>query len=84
MPKPKRVTYTDQTPMPWGVHKGIPLRDVPADYMLWLLRQPWIRDRPNIYEYLVANQTALLLETHEDEEPHSRGFDSMEDYEKYR
>lgn len=26
--------------MPNGKHKGVPIRDVPADYLRWLLRQP--------------------------------------------
>lgn len=25
--------------MPWGKHKGTPLKDVPKDYLLWVLRE---------------------------------------------
>lgn len=25
--------------MPWGKHKGTPLKDVPRDYLLWVLRE---------------------------------------------
>lgn len=35
-PKKKSMTYTDNTPMPWGKHKGKKLANVPADYLLWL------------------------------------------------
>jgi hypothetical protein len=82
MPKPKRVIYTDKTLMPWGIHKGLPMADVPGSYLLWLFQQPWIRDWPDLHTYLVANQTALLAEE-EVERPKTDGFDSYEDYEKY-
>ena len=82
MPKPKRQTYSDKTPMPWGEHKGLPMEDVPGAYLLWLFRQPWIPDWPDLHAYLVANQTALLTEEGE-ESPHSDGFDSYDDYEKF-
>lgn len=68
--------------MPWGEHKGIPMEDVPPDYLLWLFRQAWVRDWPDIHAYLVANQAALLAE--EDEGKTSRdGFDSLDDYMRY-
>ncbi|MEO6522194.1 MAG: DUF3820 family protein [Mucilaginibacter sp.] len=28
--------YTDNTPMPWGKHKGVALANVPDDYLKWL------------------------------------------------
>ena len=28
--------FNDLTPMPWGMHAGIPMQDVPASYMFWL------------------------------------------------
>lgn len=30
------MQYTDETPMPFGKHKGTPLKDVPPSYLLWL------------------------------------------------
>jgi len=33
-PKPKALT--DESPMPWGMHEGKPLGEVPPDYLLWL------------------------------------------------
>lgn len=31
----KRVFHHD-TPMPFGKHEGVPVSDVPPDYLLWL------------------------------------------------
>jgi hypothetical protein len=51
--------FTDDTPMPFGQHKGKPMRDVPADHLLWLLNQPWIGERKQLHAYLVENRSAL-------------------------
>lgn len=87
MPKPKRVKFTDQTPMPWGIHKGTPLEKVPADHLLWLFKQPWIKDWPDLHDYLVENQAALLKESEEEQDATQRrnaqGFASLDDYMKY-
>lgn len=32
------IPYTDTTEMPFGIHKGKKLANVPADYMLWIFR----------------------------------------------
>lgn len=67
--------------MPWGVHKGIPLGEVDPAYLLWLFRQTWVRDWPDLHDYLVENQEALLLEDTESEADEPRGeFTSYEDY----
>ena len=83
MPKPKRQTYTDETPMPWGTHKGTPMGKVPPDYLLWLFKQDWIRDWPDVHDYLVANQTALLQEDAKENPTSTDGFDSLDDYMRY-
>lgn len=69
--------------MPWGEHKGIPLRQVDPNYLLWLFRQNWIRDWPDMHEYLVLNQDALLLEEQVDENADRGEFTSYEDYLRY-
>ena len=33
----------DDTPMPHGEHKGTNMEDIPADYLLWLDDQPWLK-----------------------------------------
>ena len=69
--------------MPWGEHRGTPMGQVDTGYLLWLFRQSWIRDWPDLHEYLVLNQDALLLEEQANE-PTNRGeFDSYEDYMRY-
>jgi uncharacterized protein (DUF3820 family) len=30
------AAFTDETPMPWGKHKGVALANVPADYLIWI------------------------------------------------
>ena len=35
-PFPKYATYTDESIMPFGVHKGKALANVPADYLIFL------------------------------------------------
>lgn len=32
----KSKSFTDETPMPWGMHKGKALANVPASYLIWL------------------------------------------------
>lgn len=32
------IPYTDTTEMPFGIHKGKRLANIPANYMLWLYR----------------------------------------------
>jgi hypothetical protein len=81
MPKPPRKTVTDTSLMPWGEHKGTAMQDVPASYLLWLFKQPWIKDWPEIHAYLVANQDVLLAE--DNEGGSTDGFDSIDDYFKY-
>lgn len=79
----KRTKYTDSTPMPWGGYEGTPLGEVDTHYLLWLLRQPWIKDRPNMYAYLIENQEKWLSEEVADETEDSGGFQSYDDYMKY-
>jgi hypothetical protein len=70
--------------MPFGVHKGTKMADVPADYLLWLLRQTWIKDWKDMHAYLVENQDALLLEdANSEEKQHGRGFESIDEYERF-
>ncbi len=68
--------------MPWGDHKGTPMEKVPAEYLLWLFKQTWIKDWPDLHDYLVANQAAFELEDQEDRGG-TDGFDSLDDYMRY-
>lgn len=69
--------------MPWGEHKGTPMGDVPHDYLLWLFKQPWIKDWTDVHDYLVKNQAALLAEQEEESGPPGGGFNSLDDYMRY-
>ncbi len=51
----------DLSPMPFGKHKGKPLQDVPASYLLWLWdngvkNEPW---KP-LHKYIKVSWDALL------------------------
>lgn len=49
----------DQTPMAFGKHKGKPMEQVPAEYLLWLREQGHTGP---VREYIEENLTALLKE----------------------
>lgn len=70
---------TDESPMPWGEHKGKKLKDVPASYLSWCYQQTWIKDWRELYTYLKSNEKALELETQEE----NAGDDGREGYENY-
>ncbi len=79
----KRQTLTDASPFPWGKHKGTPMKKVPADYLVWCYDQKWIREWPDLNDYLVANIKVIESEL-PDEEDEPRGeFQSYEDYRKH-
>ena len=41
----------DDDIMPWGKHRDERLGDVPEDYWLWFLRQPWCDKHPRLVDY---------------------------------
>lgn len=53
---------TDQSPMPFGVHKDKPMQDVPAPYLHWL----WVNGKKTdtnhpIHHYIKDNMDALKM-----------------------
>ncbi len=59
------------------------MEDVPASYLLWLFRQPWTREYPDLFEWLCDNQDWILKDS-EDAAPEPMGeFTSFEDYMRY-
>ncbi len=48
-------SWNDNHVMPFGAHKGKPLRDVPDKYLHWLADQTWFtaESHPGLYEYVV-------------------------------
>lgn len=49
----------DQTPMPFGKHKGKPMEEVPASYLLWLRDNGVSGD---VKDYIEENLSALQKE----------------------
>lgn len=54
------VTYTDETRMPFGMHKGKALANVPAKYLLYLYNNNL--DHVSLRQYIEANMDALKKE----------------------
>lgn len=53
----------DDSPMPFGKHRGIPMRDVPASYLHWLWQDGLKNDRRSpVACYIRANLNALKEE----------------------
>ncbi len=80
-----RTPWTNETVMPWGIHIGKTMANVPASYLDWLRDQPWISTWFGLQAYLTANKTRIDQEL-EEEEPTfgnaDEGFDSYEDYKR--
>jgi uncharacterized protein (DUF3820 family) len=54
------MNYTDETLMPFGLHKDKPLNKTPADYLLWLYREG-LRHEP-LKKYIEENLEVLEAE----------------------
>ena len=67
--------FTDETKMPFGKHRDEPLKDVPADYLLWLADQAGFAERnPELAAY-VEKHRELLDEEQVDERRDLNGRD---------
>ncbi len=53
-------TLKDDSPMPWGQHKGTIMEDIPAAYLLWC----YDNDKccPRVRAYVEDNRDVLELE----------------------
>jgi uncharacterized protein (DUF3820 family) len=47
----KKTTLHDDSPMPFGKHKGQRLGEVPDSYWRWFLRQEWCDEHPQLVDY---------------------------------
>lgn len=60
------TTMTDETPMPFGKHKGKPMQRVPADYLLWLwegTNSPMLhKEKGGLANYIRTNFSAIEQE----------------------
>lgn len=54
----------DDSPMPWGKYKGIPMQDVPADYLHWLWHEAGKKNNKvcPVADYIRRNLNALAIE----------------------
>lgn len=54
MPKPPVAKDSDL--MFFGKHKGIPIGQVPADYLDWVVDQDWFLQYVALYNYVMDNE----------------------------
>ncbi len=50
---------TDKSPFPFGKYKGQPMEKVPADYLDWLMGQPWIDKWTAVVDYIERNRSII-------------------------
>lgn len=50
---------SDNQRMPFGAHKGKPMGQVPAQYLDWLIDQPWIKKWPEVERYILQNKKVI-------------------------
>lgn len=53
----------DNDIMPFGVHKGTKMANVPAEYLIWLKDQPWLKKEYK--DYIDDNMDVLKKELQE-------------------
>lgn len=58
--KSTEITLNDNSPMPFGKHKGVKMANVPASYLLWL----YDNDKCSscVKEYIEDNLDVLRIE----------------------
>lgn len=54
------VVFTDNTPMPFGKHKGKAMVNVPAVYLIWLFNNSCTHT--GVKQYIIDNLAALEKE----------------------
>ena len=55
----------DNSPMPFGKYKGTALANVPANYLLWLLREGKVYGE--LKDYIIENEDLLIKESKSEE-----------------
>jgi uncharacterized protein (DUF3820 family) len=55
------VHFDDKSLMPFGKYQGHKLANVPPDYLLFLLDQPWLHEGA-LKEYIKKNKSTLEQE----------------------
>lgn len=57
-----RTPLTDKSPMPFGPHKGIPMQEVPARYLLWMWDNGVWQEKGRLHNYIKGAFSALETE----------------------
>lgn len=53
---------TDQSPMPFGKHKGTAMEAIPAKYLLWLWDNGVYAEQSPMHHYILGSFSALETE----------------------
>ncbi len=62
------ITFTDNSIMPFGLHKGSKLIDVPTSYLIFLSEQKgWDKTTP-LGRYIEDNKEALKMQARNDKQ----------------
>ena len=56
------MELTDLSPMPFGMHKGKPMQDVPASYLHYLWSNGVKSEKSPLHDYIQKNLQALKQE----------------------
>lgn len=80
----RKPPLTDECPFPFGKHKDTKMKDVPSDYLHWLMEQPWIIDWPQVNQYLALNATRIYKEIDDEQGTYEEGYEGYRDYEDYQ
>ena len=51
---------TDESPMPWGMHQGKPMTEVPAEYLVWLFENNKVNG--DVKRYIQTNLEVLKMQ----------------------
>ena len=60
--RPSAEVLSDDDPMPFGLHRGTKMKDVPAAYLDFIDGQLWIDQWPQVKGYIKANRKAIDAE----------------------
>ena len=56
---------SDSSRMPFGKYEGRRMENVPAEYLDWIIDQPWISKWPGLKAYIESSRDAITAELEE-------------------
>lgn len=60
---------THDTPCPFKKHLGVKMRDVPPDFWVWMLKQPWFQEKyPREHAYVIQQKDIMATFNNEDDD----------------